>query len=184
MSPLNLFFHGYFWVVIFFILSGFVLPLRFFKKQQPSSIYGGTYRRYLRLMIPLAVAASLYYLVAKTGLASELSLLNKIKRKNPGIFLVDVLMGCWVGDTSYFIAQWTLGIELFASFFIYLIAFTVVHYRMRLFFVYIPVATFLGIIQMTNDFLLTEYKITKGMTHFPMFLVGVWLADSECYPKG
>ena len=70
MTPFNLFIHGYFWVVIFFILSGFVLPLRFFKKQQASSIFGGTYRRYLRLMLPLAVAASLYYFVAKSGFAS------------------------------------------------------------------------------------------------------------------
>lgn len=80
-------------------------------------------------MIPLAVNASFYYIVAKTGLVSEVSNLNRIKRKNYGIFLEDVLIGTWLGNDDYFIAQWTLGIELFASFFIYLIAFTVVHYR-------------------------------------------------------
>ena len=86
------------------MLSGFVLPLRFFKKRNESSVWGGTYRRYIRLMIPLAINASLYYLVAKTGLASETSNLNKIKRKNFGIFLLDVLFGCWVGNDDYFIA--------------------------------------------------------------------------------
>ena len=89
------------------------------------------------------MVASLYYLVAKTGLASKASNLNRIKRKNFGIFLEDVLIGTWVGNKEYFIAQWTLGIELFASFFIYIIALTVVNFRQRLFFVYIPIMTFI-----------------------------------------
>ena len=73
-----------------------------------------------------------------------MSLLNKIKRKNPFTFTVDVTMGTWVAaDQSYFIAEWTLGIELLASFFIYLIAFTVVNYRMRLFLVYVPICVIL-----------------------------------------
>lgn len=55
-------------------------------------------------MIPLAIIASLYYIVAKTGMASETSNLNRIKRKNFGIFLLDVLVGTWVGNDDYFIA--------------------------------------------------------------------------------
>jgi peptidoglycan/LPS O-acetylase OafA/YrhL len=30
-TPITVLYHGYFWVVVFFVLSGFVLTLRFFK---------------------------------------------------------------------------------------------------------------------------------------------------------
>ena len=135
-------------------------------------------------MLPLAVIASFYYMIAKTGAASSTSSLNRIKRKNFGIFLEDVLIGCWIGNTDYFIAQWTLGIELFASFFIYLIALTIVNYRQRLFFVYMPVMIFIFAARICDRLLITEYKLGKGVLHFPMFLIGMLIADAECYPSG
>jgi len=61
----RIFIHGYFWVVVFFILSGFVLPLNFFKTGRETCITGGTFRRYLRLMLPVLMIMSLYYLWAK-----------------------------------------------------------------------------------------------------------------------
>ena len=64
-TPVSIFYHGYFWVVVFFILSGFVLTLRFFKIRKHTCITGGTFRRYLRLMIPVWVTLSLYYFVLK-----------------------------------------------------------------------------------------------------------------------
>ena len=66
-SPLVVFVHGHFWVVVFFILSGFVLPLRWFRTGRASCIFGGTFRRYFRLMIPLWVSISIYYFIAKMG---------------------------------------------------------------------------------------------------------------------
>ena len=30
-TPMRIFYQGYFWVVVFFILSGFVLPMNYFK---------------------------------------------------------------------------------------------------------------------------------------------------------
>ena len=62
MSPVKVFYHGYFWVVVFFILSGFVLPLRFFKTGKETCITGGTFRRYLRLMLPVLMILSLFHL--------------------------------------------------------------------------------------------------------------------------
>ena len=64
-TPVVLFYHGYFWVVVFFVLSGFVLTLRFFKVRKSSCVTGGTFRRYLRLMIPVWVVFSLTYFAIK-----------------------------------------------------------------------------------------------------------------------
>ena len=35
LSPLCVFWYGEFWVIVFFILSGFVLPLKFYKTKRP-----------------------------------------------------------------------------------------------------------------------------------------------------
>ena len=143
-SPLNVFVHGYFWVVVFFILSGFVLPLRYFATIKDSCIYGGTFRRYLRLMIPAAVAISIYYWVVKMGFTQPKSF-RSLKRKNFLHLIFDGLFGIWFGDTSYCIATWTLSIELFATFFVYLLAYTAINYRNR-FYIYLLVCVFVFIV--------------------------------------
>ena len=67
-TPFTVFVKGPFWVYVFFIISGFVLPLSWFKIRNDSSIYGGTFRRYFRLMIPCWVIISIYYFVCKLNL--------------------------------------------------------------------------------------------------------------------
>ena len=64
-TPLHVLTNGPFWVTLFFILSGFVLSLRWYKTRAHRSIYGGIFRRYFRLMFPLLFIICLYYLVAK-----------------------------------------------------------------------------------------------------------------------
>ena len=83
-----------------------------------------------------------------------------------------------MGDTSYSIAEWTLSIELYASFFIYLIAYTVVNYRWR-FAVYVFICCFIYLPQAFDGYLLTEYNVPKFILHFPMFIIGTFLADLE-----
>ena len=122
-TPFSVFVHGYFWVIVFFILSGFVLPLRWFKTQKSDCVISGTFRRYLRLMLPYWVIISLYYLVVKSGWTSpKKSRLNPIKKKDFLNLIFDGLFGCWFGDYSYTVAAWTLSVELWSSFFVYLLA--------------------------------------------------------------
>lgn len=64
-SPCGIFISGYAAVSVFFVLSGFVLPLGWFQRKSVSSIIGGVFRRYLRLMLPMLIALSFYYIVAK-----------------------------------------------------------------------------------------------------------------------
>ena len=63
-SPFELFVDGHYWVKVFFVLSGFVLTIRWFKTRAHKSIYGATFRRYIRLMLPLLAINILYYFVA------------------------------------------------------------------------------------------------------------------------
>ena len=64
-TPITILYHGYFWVVVFFILSGFVLTLRFFKIRKATCVTGGTFRRYVRLMVPVWFVLSFYYMAIR-----------------------------------------------------------------------------------------------------------------------
>ena len=66
-SPLGIVMSGYCAVSVFFVLSGFVLPLGWFASggKAVSAITGGIFRRYLRLMLPMLLCLSFYYIVAK-----------------------------------------------------------------------------------------------------------------------
>lgn len=44
--------------------------------------------------------------------------------------------------------------------------------------------TFIFAAQACDRLLITDYGVSKGVLHFPMFLIGMLLADMECYPKG
>jgi peptidoglycan/LPS O-acetylase OafA/YrhL len=46
-------FYGEFWVSVFFVLSGFVLTISFFKRRDPSNLVKGMFKRYARLIIPV-----------------------------------------------------------------------------------------------------------------------------------
>lgn len=137
-TPVTLLYHGYFWVVVFFILSGFVLTLRFFKIRKHTCVTGGTFRRYLRLMIPMWVTLSLFYFCLKMEFFNKEDLddksnkqLFKIKDKTFFKLMYDSLFNVWYGDNSWDLPVWTLSIELIATFMVYLIAQTIVEYRGR-----------------------------------------------------
>jgi len=98
-TPLMLFIHGSFWVVVFFILSGFVLPLNFFKTGRETCITVGTFRRYLRLMLPNLMIISLYYLFAKMDWFGQ-DTYKKIKDRSFGDFLECQLFATCYGDNS------------------------------------------------------------------------------------
>lgn len=124
--PFPILWHGYFWVAVFFILSGFVLTLRFFKIRKHTCITGGTFRRYLRLMMPVWIIMSLYYFVFRMELykVEELSEdgFARIEDKTFMDLCYDSLINTWYGDNTWAIPIWTLSLELTATFMVYLIA--------------------------------------------------------------
>ena len=120
-TPLKIIYHGYFWVIVFFILSGFVLPMNFFKTGRSTCVTGGTFRRYLRLMLPVLMIISIYYLFLKLDAMGDHTFI-RIKNKTFWNLLNDTIFLTWFGDDSWSTATWTLSIELFATFFIYILS--------------------------------------------------------------
>jgi peptidoglycan/LPS O-acetylase OafA/YrhL len=81
-TPIYIIMAGNFWVFVFFILSGFVLPLSWFRTRKPESITGAVFRRYIRLMIPYFITISFYYFVAKMDLTWRKKSLAAVKKKS------------------------------------------------------------------------------------------------------
>ncbi len=52
-NPLDILFDGPFWVTMFFVLSGFVLTIGFFKERDYTILVKGMFKRYTRLLIPV-----------------------------------------------------------------------------------------------------------------------------------
>ena len=143
-----MFYQGALWVKVFFILSGFVLPLRFFKTQRDSCLTGGSFRRYFRLMIPVLMTMSIYYLFMRMDCFGE-STYNKIKPRTFGDVIYDGMIGTWQGGTRWFYPAWTLSVELFASFWVYRIAEVAKEYRGR-FYIYIGAIMFVLAVSIGN----------------------------------
>jgi peptidoglycan/LPS O-acetylase OafA/YrhL len=122
-SPLKILYHGLMWVYVFFILSGFVLPLRFFKTQRTSCLWGAVFRRYFRLAIPLAVNLSLYYLVIKVkgNYDYDWGIHKFIKLRSYFDFLCDATFGVFMGYRKYSEVVWTMEIELWGTFALFLV---------------------------------------------------------------
>ena len=120
-TPFKVLYHGYFWVIVFFILSGFVLPLNFYRTRRATCISGGTFRRYFRLMLPVLIILSFYYFFMKMDAMGPYTF-TTIKNKSFWDLLFDSLFATWLGDHSWAGATWTLSIELFATFLIYLLS--------------------------------------------------------------
>lgn len=79
-TPIRIFYGGHIWVLIFFILSGFVLPMNYFKTMRLVSITGGTFRRYLRLMLPVLFIYSVIYMFMRFDAYGEDAFKNVNKK--------------------------------------------------------------------------------------------------------
>jgi len=156
-TPFKVIYHGYFWVIVFFILSGFVLPLRFLRTGKETCITGGTFRRYLRLMPPVLMINSLYYLFMKFD-AMGVDTFYRLKHKTFMSLIRDGLFGTWFGDDSWTTATWTMSIEFYATFFVYLLSQTAAKYRYR-FTLYFLAVMFILFPLSTNMTDLTHYEI-------------------------
>ena len=55
--------------------------------------------------------------------------LVKVKPKGFIELILDCLFGTWFGNQDYSCVTWTLGVELWASFFVFILSETIVHYR-------------------------------------------------------
>ena len=54
--------NGNMWVMVFFMISGFVLPLRMMKNNEDLNLFQRMIKRYIRLMLPLLFSCTLIYI--------------------------------------------------------------------------------------------------------------------------
>jgi peptidoglycan/LPS O-acetylase OafA/YrhL len=138
VTPLGGIINGHPQVLLFFILSGFVLPLGFFINKRDSSIIGGTFRRYLRLMLPVFLTMLPIYLIARVDILP--GRLKLYKTRDLHLFLYEMLVGIWFQGADMILMNnptWTLGIEFACTFIIYIVAFTTRGYNpKKRFFLY------------------------------------------------
>ena len=134
-------------------------------------------RRYFRLMIPVLMILSIYYACMKFDLFGK-STYNKIKGKGFGDLLWAAMLETWWGGWSFMAPTWTLGIEFWATFMIYLIALTGHNYKGRFFF-YVSIIIFFFSMQYIGFLNLTYYKVNMFLYQLPYFFIGIVFSDME-----
>lgn len=135
-NPLSVFFSGAFAVAIFFVLSGFVLTIGFFQKDDDRIIKKLAAKRYLRLMIPALTSILIIWLVLQLGM-------DKGKGAAEAITHAGSSTSLWAFNTSFFDAiqqgvwgiftktletfhynpvLWTMQFEFIGSFMVFAVA--------------------------------------------------------------
>jgi peptidoglycan/LPS O-acetylase OafA/YrhL len=136
-TPLHILFAGPSAVTLFFVLSGFVLSIKFFQHKDATILTSSALRRYLRLMIPALGSIIVTYLILRFGLnyetvtrtithSSWLSTLwnfpaNFGDALRQGMYSVFFTVNNPNSLTSYNFNLWTMHYELIGSFIVFAI---------------------------------------------------------------
>ncbi len=172
-SPLSIFFAGSFAVTLFFILSGFVLSLRFMSGKQ-KSLFPAAVKRYFRLMPVALISILIAHFIISFGLLSsvdnvgvitgspslkgqyypfEPSILTALHQGIIGVFSNQALV-----KTSYNPVLWTIYYELLGSILVFGLA-SIIKNQPKRWILYI-----ISIIAFINTF-------------FVGFIIGLAIAD-------
>ena len=168
-SPVSALFNGAFAVSIFFVLSGYVLPHRFFRTHDPESLSSSAARRYIRLAIPILVTSlivfvllslHLYYSVPGSAITQS-GWLHRQTQSSPGItdVIVQSLWGSLTqGQGSYNTVLWTMTVEFLGSFLVLSLAALFGNLKNRWVFYLVAAAVFIN-------------------TYYLAFIAGMFLCD-------
>ena len=130
-SPFLFLVNGRFLVLIFFILSGFVLSKKEHTERSTNDLKEATFRRFTRLYLPVAFSLSIAILLNRLSLnysleAERLTKSTFLLTLNSSLsiptFLREILYSAMLtGNSSLNPVLWTISIELYGSFFVYAI---------------------------------------------------------------
>ena len=148
--------HGKLGVYIFFILSGYVLSLKFINSYNQSNydnnIYKSIIGRYPRLMLPVLVSMVISYLIFQYCDINHQIILNKFddlhRLDNISLKCVSFLHTLKISAFSIFLnfdvkhellslnpVLWTISLELWGSYFVFFTLGTFKSYRIRYIFI-------------------------------------------------
>jgi peptidoglycan/LPS O-acetylase OafA/YrhL len=135
LSPFKILYDSQFAVTIFFLLSGFVLSLSFFKSRSTEALTSAAVRRYFRLMLPAAASILLAYLLLKLGwmfnrrACEYMTQSLGVPHTWLGLFynfrphftsaLKECVWDTFFAGSTYNANLWTMSIELAGSFVVY-----------------------------------------------------------------
>lgn len=171
-SPLSIFYNGHFAVMIFFVLSGYLLSYKYFLTKRTDVVVSGMVRRYFRLTIPIFFATLLAYGCAvthlffnyETSLVTHSQWLSSFYRFTPDFTgmvrfaFFDVYFN-YDRNFSYNAPLWVMQFILIGSFVIYALQFLFRYIKKR-YVVYLVA-------------LVLFYK-----TYYPAFILGMMLCDA------
>ncbi|PQA74682.1 acyltransferase family protein [Brucella oryzae] len=122
-SPFTAVYNGTIAVYVFFVLSGYVLSLSFFRKKEATIVQSLFLRRHLRLAIPITAACLLMYMLHRIGAFSTQS--NSLhpwvtqfyqgEYSLSGAIYSGMVSSLLNGDGSYNFVLWTMTIEFYGS---------------------------------------------------------------------
>jgi peptidoglycan/LPS O-acetylase OafA/YrhL len=134
-SPLNLLINGNFAVIFFFVLSGYVLSVKYFQQFNASSLAADIFKRYFRLAIPIFGSCLLVYLAHRLSLFHQMFvpvsgmngswLPNLFKQDfSPWhVFTFSFFDAVFLGKTPYNSVLWTMVFEFFGAVLVYVLLF-------------------------------------------------------------
>jgi hypothetical protein len=109
-------------------------------------------------MLPVLVSHIIYYFFTHVDAVPDDDLLNSVKKKYYPEVISDGLFGVWFMNKDINIVTWTLAIELWASFYVFIVSETVVFYSAR-WVQYLALLLFLFIPIYTDKYELTDYGV-------------------------
>jgi len=147
-TPFAVIFSGTFAVAIFFILSGFVLSIGYFKTGRGSIVQKLAMSRYLRLMLPACASVLIAFFLMSIGLSHvpeaighftgsqswlsswsfDTSLLHAIKN---GVIDIFMYVGPTAAASPFNNVLWTMHTEFFGSFVVFAFLMFFAKYRLR-----------------------------------------------------
>jgi peptidoglycan/LPS O-acetylase OafA/YrhL len=102
---------------VFFVLSGFVLPISYLKSGKINSVFGSVFRRFIRLLIPVWIVHTIRYVAIET-LWRNRWFMGPCSHEYKDMVLT-TFFTVWFGDSSLNNPTWTVSVELWGSFFVY-----------------------------------------------------------------
>jgi peptidoglycan/LPS O-acetylase OafA/YrhL len=174
--PTNILYNGNFAVYIFFILSGYVLSLKYFKTQDREVLFSSATKRYFRLVVPILASLILGYILLKlnTFTYDEVRSITKATMDNHFVLQHDLLGVIKLGLIDIFVegepyfnpVLWTMKYELIGSFLVFALLPFVVKIKKE----YLIYVTY---------FILSIFVTVVLGISFSAFLLGLMLCNIE-----
>jgi len=199
---------GHFAVVLFFVLSGFVLTYKYFQGHKGIDLHKQAVKRLPRLAIPVAATVLLSYVLLSSGAFSHLPEVGRVTGSPEvqrfmttpltiGDALNNAIIGVFTGDgVKYNPALWTMSVELIGSFVVFGLA-PLAHSLKRRWVLYLGAIVILGdsyytcfvlgmiladVVNNTNAIAFMRDKVSRVYAYVALLIV--WVIASFPSPTG